>query len=82
MLFSCLLLLTVFPDKFESIVSVSIFLNISFLMRVIIVLGILFQCSANVFNICFTLKKYITTDVFPGFKLCNRKKVTTVFPSQ
>lgn len=76
-----LLLLAVFPHKFEGIVCVNIFLNVSFLVCVIIVLGIFFQCSANVFNICFTLKKFIT-DVFPGFKLCNRKKGTTVFPSQ
>lgn len=78
---SLVLLLAVFPDKFQGIVSVNIFLNVSFLMCVIIVLRIFFQRSANVFNICFTLKKFIT-DVFPGFKLCNRKKGTTVFPSQ
>lgn len=50
-------------------------------MYVIIVLGIVFQYSANVFNIVLLFKKCIT-DVFPGFKLCNRKKGTTVFPSQ
>lgn len=67
------------PDKFESTVFVNIFLNVSFLICVIIVLGISFQHSANVFNICFILKKFIT-DVFPGFKVCNRKKRNHSFP--
>lgn len=78
---SVVLILSLFPDKFESTVFVNIFLNVSFLICVIIVLGISFQHSANVFNICFILKKFIT-DVFPGFKVCNRKKGITVFPSQ
>lgn len=76
-----MLILSLLPDKFESIVFVNIFLNVSFLKCVIIVLGIIFQHSANVFNICFILKKFIT-DVFPGFEVCNRKKGITVSPSQ
>lgn len=75
------LILLLFPDNFEGIVLVTVFLNVSFLMCVIIVLGIFFQHSANAFNICFILKKFVT-DVFPGFEVCSRKKGIIVSPSQ
>lgn len=78
---SVVVILLLFPDNFESIVFVTLFLNVSFLVCVIIVLGIFFQHSANVFNIWFILKKFIT-DVFPGFEVCSMKKGIIVSPFQ